>query len=185
MNLIIALEQLGYLNQTDFKVEWDENVETFVISEWNSEDEQPEETALLSAWNEWESTNGPTLDDFKTRASQDVDDSAETARQRYITPGAGQTMAYQEKSDEAADYAAVGYPADLSSYPFIQSEVNATGKSAHQAVDDILAKRSAWVTKGAAIEEIRVKAKLNIEAADSEDSINMEKDNAIAALGVV
>lgn len=185
MNLIIALEQLGFVNLTDFVVDWDDQQQQLVITEWKSSLPQPDTATLQAKWDAWVLANSPTLGDLQTAAKQEVDNAAETARQRYITPGAGQSMAYQEKSDEATDYAAANYPADLTSYPFIQAEVNATGKTAQQAADDIIAQRSAWVAKGAAIEELRIKAKQDIDAATDESSINMFKNNAVAALETV
>jgi len=121
----------------------------------------------------------------RMRAKNSVDNSAEAARSRYLTWGAGQAMTYQEKSDEATDYVASGYPADLSSFPFIQAEVNATGKTATQTADDILTQRSAWIAVGAQIEEARLGGKANIDAANSETAIDTARDNVVAILDAI
>ena len=94
-----------------------------------------------------------------------IDEAAERARLRYITGGAGQAMAYQEKGEEAADYIAAGYPADLSSYPFIEAETIATGKTATQAADDIIDQKSAWITVGSHIEKVRLGGKKDVDDA--------------------
>lgn len=91
-------------------------------------------------------------------------------------------MVYQEKGDEAADYVANGYPADLASYPFIQAEVNATGKTATQAADDILAQKSAWIMLGAATEEARLSGKVAVDAATDEAGVDAARDAAVVAL---
>lgn len=121
----------------------------------------------------------------KTEAKRLVDEAAEQARLRYVTTGSAQAMVYQEKSDEAADYAAAGYPIDLTTYPFIQAEVNATGKTSQQAADDILSQRSAWIAIGAQIEQDRLTGKMNIDAATTIDGINSARDSAINILNLI
>ena len=122
------------------------------------------------------------LDDYKLNARIQIDGESELTRLRFITNGAGQAMAYQEKADEATDYVVAGYPADLTSYPFIQAEVNATGKNATQAADDILATRSAWIAVSAAIEEIRLGAKKQVNEAANTGEIDTIVTNATTAL---
>ncbi len=122
------------------------------------------------------------LDDVKTIAKGEVDGEAERTRLRYITNGAGQAMAYQEKSEEAADYIAAGYPADLTGYPFMQAEINATSKTKEVDADDIISQKAAWVAIGASIEEERLGGKKNIEDAVDESGVDSAKDSAITAL---
>lgn len=114
-----------------------------------------------------------------------IDMQAEQARLRYVTGGAGQAMAYQEKADEASDYVAAGYPVDLSSYPFIQAEINATGKTKEAAADDILTQRSAWITVGASIEEERLGGKKAVDDAVDQGGIDTARDAALAALEAI
>lgn len=123
-----------------------------------------------------------SLSEIKSNAKKEIDETAEIVRLKFITGGAGQAMAYQEKGEEAADYVAASYPADLSSYPFIQAEINATGKTKEQAADDIIAQKSAWITAGAAIEEERLKGKKAITDAADETAVNSQRDIATAAL---
>ena len=185
MNILHALIQLGYENQTDFRVDFDETNKVFVITEWNHNDNLPEYAALEAAWDEWLAANATPLATLQQIAKYNIDQQAEVTRLKYVTPGSAQAMVYQEKGDEAADYVATGYPADLSSYPFIQAEVNATGKTATAAADDILAQKSAWIALGAATEEVRLSGKAAVDAATDEAGIDAARDAAIAALEVM
>ena len=118
----------------------------------------------------------------KSDLNNSIDRMAEAARRRHITGGDGQVMAYLDKSDEAADYKAAGYPADLSSYPFVQAEVNATGKTNQNAADDILTERSNWIAAAASIEEERLSGKKAVnDAATIEDAVTAH-DAAVTAL---
>lgn len=133
-------------------------------------------------------------------AKHEVDSSAEKARLRYITNGAGQSMAYQEKSEEAADFIAAGYPTgspqgspigsvgspiSLPGYPFIEAEVRATGKTAKQVADDIVAQKAAWVAVGALIEEVRLGGKKAIDEAIDSADIEDVKNDTIAILEAI
>ena len=185
MNIIIALEQLGYVNHIDFVVEWIESQSEFGITIWRHGDAEPSPAELQAAWDDWDALNGPTLDTFKAEAKLSVDNMAEATRLKYVTPGSSQAMTYQEKGDEAADYVANGYPVDLSSYPFIQAEVNATGNTATQAADNILAQKSAWIMIGAAVEEVRIGGKINIDVATNEAEVEVARLAAVTALEVI
>ena len=125
------------------------------------------------------------LADVQREAYYMIDAAAENARLRYITGGAGQAQTYQEKSEEAADYVAAGYPADTSNYPFVQADANAYGSTPTDAADYILLKRSEWVTLGAAIEELRLGGKKGVFDALITDTIETVRDAAIAALDLI
>lgn len=112
------------------------------------------------------------LDIQKSNGKVAIDGSSEQARLRYITSGSGQSMVYQEKAEEAADYVVANYPVDLTSYPFIQAEINATGKTSTQAADDILSTKSSWIAISASIEEIRLTAKKDIATAIDKPAID-------------
>lgn len=111
-----------------------------------------------------------------------IDQCAERARLRHITGGIGQALVYQEKAEQAVDYITAGYPSDLSSYPYLQAEANATGKNSIQIADDVLTQRSAWIAVGADIEEARLRGKKTIREATDIDSITTTRDATIAAL---
>lgn len=107
---------------------------------------------------------------------------AETVRLNYITGGVGQAAIYFEKGEEAADYVAAGYPTNLSSFPFIQAEVAATGKQAQQVADDILTQKANWIAKGAEIEYHRLLGKTSITAATTVKEVELIWRNTIRSL---
>ena len=125
------------------------------------------------------------LADEKDYAKSMIDDAASEASGRYISNGFGQALRYQGKADDATAYVDAGYPADTTPYPFITAEVNATGKTATQAADDILSTRSAWITIGASIEEERIGGKVNVDAAADNAEVISARDAAISALDLI
>jgi len=125
------------------------------------------------------------IDDEKTAAKLFIDMKAGEARERFITVASGQEMTYQEKSEQAADFAAAAYPADTSNYPFIQAEMEATGKTKEQTADDILAQRTAWIAVGATIEKHRLGGKKQIDEAITTDDISTIVDDTVALLDAV
>ena len=126
-----------------------------------------------------------SIEELKTQAKYTIDRVAERSRLRYITPGSGQSQVYKEKGEEATDFIAAGYPNDLSSYPFIQAEVNATGKTRQQVADDIIAAKSVTVAVLAAIEQSRLSGKKNVDDAVDIDDINSAKDATVASLELI
>jgi len=125
------------------------------------------------------------LNGVKTQAANFIDNYAGITRHRFITVAAGQEMTYQEKSEQAADFVAASYPVDTSNYPFIQAEMDATGKTKEQAADDILTQRSAWIAVGAVIEKHRLSGKQQVNAAANATDIKEIVDDTIALLDVV
>lgn len=125
------------------------------------------------------------LADVQQGARIEIDGYAEAARMRFLTNGAGQAMTYQEKSEQAADYVAAGYPADTSSYPFVQAEIEATGKTKEQAADDILTKKSEWIAVGSLIEKHRIGGKVQIDAATTPEEVQQIVDDLAALLAGV
>jgi hypothetical protein len=111
-----------------------------------------------------------------------VDSIAETVRLRYITPGAGQAATYLIKERQAEDFKAAGYTGTVPG--MVQVEADATGSTAQQACDSILAQRDAWVAKAAQIEGARRSGKVSIDAvaADDDASLISARDAAINAL---
>ena len=129
----------------------------------------------------------PTIDlnEEKAWRKNSIDEVAGEVRRKFITSAPGQEMTYQEKAEQAADYVAASYPADTSNYPFIQAEINATGKTKEQAADDILTQRAAWIAVGATIEEHRLAGKKQVDEATTVEDIKTITDNTIALLEAV
>lgn len=185
INLPKTLVSLGYtLNDFVIKDNLDGNGQ--YISSWFHNDPQPSEQNLIDEYaNILANENAELIPTAKALAKREIDIAAETARAKYITLGSGQAMAYQEKGEEAADYVTAGYPVDLSNYPWIQAEVDATGKTSTQAADDILSTKSTWVTVGAQIEKERLLGKITVENAIDIDAVNTAKNTAITLLQAI
>ena len=99
-----------------------------------------------------------------------IDAEAEAVRQRFITPGAGQAMEYQEAVNQARAYLAD----PTGSYPMVQADVDAGTidpripgpvETLAEAADLILFMYDRWLEVGSAIRQIRLTAKASVEAA--------------------
>jgi hypothetical protein len=126
------------------------------------------------------------IEQLRTSSLVFVDNTAGEVRQKFITSAPGQELTYQEKAEQAADFAAANYPTgQIANYPFIQVEVNVTGLSAQSAADGILARRTLWIQKGALIEEARLIGKRDINIATTADGITTALNSAITALNSI
>lgn len=96
-----------------------------------------------------------------------VDSSAEAERLKYITPGHGQAMTYQQKVAEAQAFKAANNPL-ASDYPILSSEVGITAATIDEVASIVLAAFAQWQQIGAMIESIRLGAKRDIDAAEDE-----------------
>jgi hypothetical protein len=103
-----------------------------------------------------------TFTEKRARGVLFVNQSAEEARLRYITPGAGQAATYLIKERQAEAFKAAGYTGDVPG--MVTAEVAATGMTAQQAADFILLQRDFWVTKAADIERVRRMGSVSIDA---------------------
>jgi len=146
-----------------------------------------DQAELDAAVSEYEA-NGFSLAYIQGASKHEIDSIAERVRQKYITVGDGQAMVYVDKGNEAADYKAAGYPAGsgspptLTNYPFIQAEVDATGKTNQVATDDILTERSNWVAKASSIEKERLGGKKAVDDAADVLAASDAREAAITAL---
>lgn len=109
----------------------------------------------------------------KAQAMAEIDSQAEAARALWITPGSGQTLAYEAKRREAERWIDDSAP-DPVTYPWAAGRaarlngvtVGAVAVGQVQAViDEWTAKVAAWEAAGIAIEDIREQAKEDIAAA--------------------
>lgn len=100
-----------------------------------------------------------------------IDQDAETFRLRFITPGAGQAMAYQEKYEEAV--ALILDPAIAEEEaPHIFAEVGITGATAEEVAMIVVGMRIMWRGISADIEHKRLAAKAAIDQAQSPAAID-------------
>lgn len=105
----------------------------------------------------------PALADVKTAALRQIDSDAETLRGLYITANSGQIATYIMKFNDASAFKTAGYAGTVPG--LVQSEMAATGQTAQQAADAIIAQYMAWNTLAASIETVRRKAKVAVGAA--------------------
>lgn len=93
-------------------------------------------------------------------------------RKTFVTDLVGQEMVYLRKEQEARAFIADPAP-DLAAYPFISAEVGITppGGTALDVAQTYLAMSAQWQAIGAALEQIRLGAIGQIEAAATEDAI--------------
>lgn len=108
-----------------------------------------------------------SVTDIKSALKVEVDVAAETERLKYITPGNGQAMTYQQKVAEAQGYKAAINPKPTD-YPILASEVGITAPTLSEVADTVLAAYRQWQQIGAAIEAIRLGAKRDIDASTNE-----------------
>jgi len=98
-----------------------------------------------------------TLDDAVRHYLDIVDQAAENARMRHLTPGSGQSMTYEVKHQEAL----------AGGGPMISAEAEALGMTVQEVIDSVLAARQQWQVLGAQIEAARLKAKKAIREAQT------------------
>jgi len=107
------------------------------------------------------------LAEVKAELKSGVDAHAEAERLKYITPGVGQTMTYQQKVSEAQALKATSNTQE-SDYPILSSEVGITAPTLGEVADIVLTAYAQWQQIGAMIEGIRLGAKRDIDAAEDE-----------------
>jgi len=109
----------------------------------------------------------------KERAKAKVDRDAETARSKYITPGAGQAMEYLATEAEADQVLATPdsmvLPAGM--FRFLDAEVAARGGTLREAAIRVMQAAAQWRQVGGAIKALRLATKDQIEAAPTEDAV--------------
>jgi len=123
------------------------------------------------------------LADAKARACAAIDSAAEAARDRYITPGAGQAMTYLRKEAQARAFAAAGYAGTVPA--LVQAKAAASGLTARQAADLIVATADAWEAKAAQIEQAREAGKGAVSAAVDTAAVTSAREAGLEALGAL
>ena len=127
------------------------------------------------------------IEERKLYVMRDIDEAASHIRSKLVIPVFGQEALYAEKSEEAIDYTSSGYPDDLSSYPLINAEVNATGKPAKEIVKSIIEKKAEWISFNAKIEEIRLRGKAAIKSKEVNSIVEIDniKNQTIKLLNAI
>ncbi len=106
----------------------------------------------------------------KERAKQKVDREAETARAKYMTPGAGQAMEYLATEAEAEQVLATSESVDLPAgvFRFLDAEVEARGGTLREAATRVMQAAAQWRQVGGAIKQMRLAAKDAVDVAETE-----------------
>ncbi|NVM42738.1 hypothetical protein HWX16_20710 [Ochrobactrum intermedium] len=140
---------------------------------WGSGPVLPEDATEMSE-TEWQAgidaarmQPAATLLQIKSALKVGIDAAAEAERLKYITPGHGQAMTYQQKVAEAQAYKAATTP-QPSDYPILSSEIGITAETIDEVADVVLAAFAQWQQIGAMVESIRLGAKRDIDAAEDE-----------------
>jgi hypothetical protein len=95
---------------------------------------------------------------LKTQVKDRIDSAAETCRLKYITPGSGQAMVYQQKAEEAkACLAATGPVA--ADYPLLAAEADATFVTISALAATVAMLTAQGLGLAAAIEALRIGGK--------------------------
>jgi hypothetical protein len=114
-----------------------------------------------------------------------VDQSAEAARQRFVTPGAGQAAVYLRKEAEARRFLALDPEVQAAqeagpSWPYLSAEINVTAGTLAEVATIIVALADAWDQAAAAIEALRLAAKATIAEASSQAECRAAAESAMA-----
>jgi hypothetical protein len=104
---------------------------------------------------------------LKETLKAQIDAAAEVERLKYITPGAGQTMTYQRKLEQAKQADADTDP-DPADYPMLAASIGIDGATIADVASTVIAMDAAWETVGAGIEAARLGAKKAV--GDAEDT---------------
>lgn len=101
---------------------------------------------------------------IKTAAKTEIDARAESERLKYITPGQGQALTYQRKSDEARRAIDDSDPTS-EEYPLLAASIGIDGDTLKAVAETVIFQDNAWAKAGAAIERVRLAAKREVDAA--------------------
>lgn len=118
------------------------------------------------------------LSAVQTALKETVDKAAEAERLKYITPGTGQAMTYQQKVAEAQAFKATSNP-NTEDYPILATEVGITAPTLVEVADTVLAAYHQWQQIGAMIEAVRLGAKRDIDAAENEAAAHAVVDSVV------
>jgi hypothetical protein len=117
-------------------------------------------------------------------ALRDVDEAAGRARLRYITDVPGQQAVYMTKLQQAQAYAAAfALDAQAPVPSYLAAEAAATGMTAVQVTDNILALAALWNDQaGPGIEGARMGGKAAVTAAADLEAVEAARVAAVQAL---
>lgn len=107
------------------------------------------------------------------------------ARVRYTTNIPFQEASYQAKEIEVRRYKAEGYPEDLTGFPFVYAESDATGATPQEAADTIIAQADQWMNLLAEVERLRRKGIVKLKSESDWKKLKVVADEYINALKAI
>lgn len=113
-----------------------------------------------------------------------VNSLAEITRALFVGP-ISTNLQFIEETEEAADYAAAGYPIDATPYPHIAIEATTTGQTPTVVANRILAKKSVWITNSARIKGIYLGVLRDLGTATTTAQVTTISNNAVIALNAI
>lgn len=123
--------------------------------------------------------DSPSLETVKSNLKSVIDSDAEKERKKYITDGTGQSLVYKEKQDEAFAYSKNWFahknaPDEVpepkeNDYPMLKAGIGVEGKTMIDVAAIVTQAYADWQIIGAAIEGVRLKAKMAIAEAKTAD----------------
>lgn len=128
-----------------------------------------------------------SLADIASTALSAIDVEAERIRLRYLTPGTGQALLYSSKLTQVAAWqaATAAERRDLTKWPLLEAEVDATELQPAAAVAQIVQANREWETAAARIERIRIRCKRQIAAAATPIEVFAARDDGLAQLRAI
>lgn len=118
------------------------------------------------------------LDQLKADFRRHVDDDAERVRLKYITPGAGMAITYQEKKDQAVAVIKLGQAAanaladhGADEFPTLSASVPIETSTLFAAAELVLARYENWVAVSRLIEKARLEGKRAIANATTVEGV--------------
>lgn len=113
-----------------------------------------------------ENKSSAEIQETKNMIKRQIDSLSEQQRLKYITDGAGQANVYRQKYEEAVAYLAADNP-DIDNYPHIKAEIGITGNTANDVCNTVIYQRNTWISISADIEAKRLKAKQDVDNANT------------------
>lgn len=112
----------------------------------------------------------PPLDGVKAALKARLDADAEAERLKYVTPGAGQAMEYQQAAAEADEMLTAiavdpDYEPDPEIYPMLAASIGIDGDTLADVAATVAAMHGQWRQIGSAIRAARLAGKQAIDAA--------------------
>jgi hypothetical protein len=124
----------------------------------------------------------PQLNDAKEHAKRTIDEAAEAARARYLTPGSGQALEYEAAHSEAQRFLSGGDGPFL----MLQADVDAgLAPSLTHAAMLVAGMRQAWEHIGSGIRTIRLSGKAQVSAATTHAQVVEIREQTVSALSAI